>query len=279
MNHTVVVTGANSGVGFEATRILASQGHDVILLCRSPERGARAVARIREESPDAALTVVECDLGSFESVRSAATEVRERVPSPRALINNAGVYRATLERTTDGFERTMGVNHLGHFLLTRCLEPTLRGARTRIINVASKAHENGRLHRRPLPEILTGPDDYRGFGAYSDSKLANVLFTRELARRWETTVVAVHPGLLATAIWDRNRTWAMRLVRLVKPLMGRPATGGQAVARLVTAPDEDLPSGGYFDRAARSEPTLPNRGDELAGELWDLSAEVTGTDT
>ena len=154
----------------------------------------------------------------------------------------------------------------------------MRAAGTRVVNVTSKAHESGALHRRPLAEILRGPDDYRGFGAYADSKLANVLFTVELRRRWggEVPALAVHPGLLGTAIWDRNRTLAMWFIRRLKRFMGDPADGGRAVASVATAGRFERTETVYFDRATPAEATLPPEVDRLARDLWDASSTAVG---
>ena len=161
--------------------------------------------------------------------------MRGRAAGWGALVNNAGLYRARFERTNDGLERTMAVNHLGHYLLTRLLESELRTARARIVNVSSQGHYRAKLRRQPLSDLLTAPAAYSGTQAYCDSKLCNVLFTAELVRRWgaDITSNAVHPGVLSTAIWDRNRTVAMALIRLfVKPFMDTPETGGRAVSSL-----------------------------------------------
>ncbi|NNK64905.1 MAG: SDR family NAD(P)-dependent oxidoreductase [Gemmatimonadetes bacterium] len=283
----VVVTGANAGLGLETARALAGTRRPLLLLCRDRRRGEAAAHGIRDEAAartgmsSAPIHVVRCDLEDFASVREAAEEVRALCPRPAALVNNAGVYRARLERTAAGFERTMATNHLGHFLLTLLLEPDLRAAGSRIVQVTSKAHENGRLGRRPLDEILRGPADYRGFGAYSDSKLANVLFVRELERRWGADVIpiAVHPGVLASKIWDRNRTVAMWFVRRLTRFMRDPADAGRELAGIATAPEWDERGGAYVNRTEPVDPTLPEEPERLAAELWGRSAEAVGLAT
>ncbi|MEJ2540457.1 MAG: SDR family NAD(P)-dependent oxidoreductase [Gemmatimonadota bacterium] len=241
-----LVTGANSGVGRETTRALAGEGWSVLMLCRSLDRGQAALDEIRGEGAPGDLHLLRLDLGDLTQVQGAAEEVGEWLDQKDAqidaLVNNAGVYRASLERTPQGFERTLGVNHLGHFLLTRLLERRLRRTGVRIVQVSSEGHRRARLRRRPLAEILRGEGPYNGVQAYCDSKLANVLFGEELQRRWSAdgvSSVALHPGVLATGIWDRNRNFLMWLARIFKPLMGDPAHGGANVARLV----HDLPAG------------------------------------
>lgn len=233
--------------------------------------------RVRAESPESELTLVVCDLEDFASVREAAPQLAEIAPRPLALVNNAGLFRAGKERTADGFERTMAVNHLGPYLLTRLLEAALRRSGARVVQVSSAAHRQARLHRGPLRQILRDPPGYRGFGAYADSKLANVLFTRELARRWrEVTALSVHPGMLSTAIWDRNRWSLASVMRLFKPLMGKPEVGGRAVAEVATHPRYDEHDGTYVNRTDVEPAQLPEGVEALARELWDVSAEAVG---
>lgn len=275
----VAVTGANSGVGFHATRLLAGRGVPIVMICRSRERGEAARARIRDEVPEARLTLELCDLGEMEEVRSLAERLRPHASSWRALVNNAGLYRARLEHTGDGLERTMAVNHLGHFLLTRLLEDELRHGRARIVNVSSQGHRRAKLTRLPLGEIFAGPRDYGGVQAYCDSKLCNVLFTRELVRRWgpDITSNAVHPGVLSSQIWDRNKTLLMGFIRtFLKPFMDDPAVGGEAVAALAAAPEHERTTDRYF-RKEESEDPAPEADDEtLAREVWRVSSELVG---
>jgi len=214
-----IVTGASSGVGFEAARLLAESGARVVLICRDRGRGETAISRIRERASSADLRLEVTDLASMAQVRDLGGRLSESLPSADLLVNNAGVYRATLEKTEDGFERTMGVNHLSHFLLTHLLLPRLLGSKGRVINVSSEAHRRGRLDAGSLEEALIGPSRYNGMLAYSNSKLANILFTRELSRRYspgQLSSCAMHPGVLATQIWNRNRNLVSLLMVLLK---------------------------------------------------------------
>lgn len=290
-----LVTGANSGVGLETTRALARQGWTVLMLCRSLERGRAALDEIQTETRSLAgpgersgpgradLHLLRLDLGDLDDVRRSVGEIEEWLEDRKlridALVNNAGLYRAPLERTPQGFERTMAINHLGHFLLTLELESHLRREGVRIINVSSEGHRRAKLTRRPLMEILRGEGRYGGVQAYCDSKLANVLFTEELQRRWGgdgTTSVAVHPGALRTGIWDRNDNFLMWIARLFKPMMGEPSEGGRAVSRLVTEVPVDEMAGQYYKREERL-PAEPPAGDaSLAADLWAVSREAVG---
>ena len=278
-----LVTGANSGVGKETTRALAREGWSVVMLCRSLDRGRAALEEIRAEDLPGTLHLRRLDLDDLDQVRGAAAEVGawldETDQEVGALVNNAGVYRAKLERTAQGFERTLGVNHLGHFLFTLLLEPRLRRGGVRIVNVSSEGHRRGKLLRRPLAEIFGGHGGYNGVQAYCDSKLANVLFTEELQRRWGSEgamVAAVHPGMLATAIWDRNRTVLMWIAGRLKRFMGDPEEGGRNVARLVHAVPPREIEGAYFNRDRRVTAEAPAGDAGFAAGLWRFSEEATG---
>jgi NAD(P)-dependent dehydrogenase (short-subunit alcohol dehydrogenase family) len=249
------------------------------MICRSTDRGESAARRIRDEIPAAALRVEGCDLADLAQVRALAQRLGDEADRWQALVNNAGLYRAKLERTDDGLERTMAVNHLGHFLLTRLLEPALRRGGARIVNVSSQGHRRGKLRRAPLAQIFRAPPKYDGVQAYCDSKLCNVLFTRELVRRWgpEVTCTAVHPGVLSSQIWDRERTLLMGFIRtFVKPFMDSPEVGGEAVAELASAEGHADTTDRYF-RKRREAPPAPAADDrDLARDVWRVSSEAVG---
>ena len=276
-----VITGANSGVGYEASRILARDGHPVVMVCRTRDRGEAARERLLADVPGADLRVEACELDSLGQVRELAKRLDRWLTDEgrtlTALVNNAGLYRAPLERTEDGLERTLAVNHLSHFLLTLLLEERLRRHGTRVVNVSSGGHRGGKLRRRPLSEIFRGDGPYNGWQAYADSKAAQVLFTRELQRRWGSdgmSAFAVHPGVLSTAIWDRNRTFAMLVARVMKPFMDSPEVGGRAVARLVADPRAVEYAGGYFRKEKPEESARHTLDDTLARELWEASVQA-----
>jgi NAD(P)-dependent dehydrogenase (short-subunit alcohol dehydrogenase family) len=173
----------------------------------------------------------------------------------------------------------MAVNHLGHFLLTLLLEERLRRPGMRVVNVSSQGHAMGMLSRESIPQLFRGEGTYDGWRYYGHSKLANVLFTRELHRRWGPDGVeafAIHPGVLSTGIWDRNRTFAMLLARLAKPLMEKPRVGGESVARLVMDPEVSERAGGYFKKMHPVAPDPRAQDDDLAAALWELSREAVG---
>ena len=223
-----VVTGANTGLGFETARVLAARGASVVLAVRDTEKGKRAAAAIAGTAPGADVTVQHLDLTCLDSVRAAAAELRARHPRIDLLINNAGVMLTPRQATRDGFELQFGTNHLGHFALTGLLlEQMLPVPGSRVVTVSSLAH---RIRARINFDDLQGKRSYSRLGAYSQSKLANLMFTYELDRRLSgagtTIAVAAHPGLRrhrAVALHARDRRVQLRA--------GEPAGGDGRAAR------------------------------------------------
>ena len=248
------------------------------LVCRDPQRGERALAEVSAAHPRATATLEIADLASLDSVRELGGRLRQRLARIDILVNNAAVWRNRLELTGDGFERTLGTNHLGHFLLTHLLLERLPGG-AQIVNVSSEAHRSADLRRAPLEEIARGRAWKGGFPAYADSKLANLLFTVEAVRRWEgagLTVNALHPGALATRIWNQNSGAVGLLLRILKLFLRKPEVGGEAVLSLVQRAPEERTSGHYFRVRGESTPSEQGRDRELAGELWEQTAAWTG---
>ncbi len=275
-----VVTGANSGVGRSACRLMAANGAHVVMVCRDRRRGEAALSDIERHVAGGAEVELElADLASLEDVHRAGERLRSRFGRLDVLVNNAGVYRARRDITPDGFERTMAVNHLGHFLLTRLMLEPLKAAAGRVINVSSEAHRGGDLTRRPLEDVFRGEGSYRGFQAYSDSKLANVLFTFELARRLDgastVTANALHPGVLATRIWNQNANPVSLFMRVMKPFLGSPRRGGKAVLRLAGDPSLRTVSGRYFKQVDEVRAAEAAHDEDLAAQLWQLSVALT----
>ena len=275
---TAVVTGANSGVGRSVTELLLAAGAAVTLICRNQRRGEQALAEVGAAHPGATAVLEIADLASLESVRELGGRLRQRLARIDILVNNAAVWRNRLELTGDGFERTLATNHLGHFLLTHLLRERLQDG-AQIVNVSSEAHRSADLRRAPLEEIVRGRAWTGAFPAYADSKLANLLFTVEAARRWEATgitVNALHPGVLATRIWNQDSGAVGRLLRMLKLFMRKPEVGGEAVARLVERPAPERVSGRYFRVRRESAPAEQARDGGLAEALWEQSAAWTG---
>jgi NAD(P)-dependent dehydrogenase (short-subunit alcohol dehydrogenase family) len=198
----ILVTGANSGIGYEATRLFAKKNAEVIMACRSLERAQQAFDTIREEFPKAKLVILTVDLGSFSSIRHFAQEVKKKYDHIDVLLNNAGVMMLPYGLTTDGLERQQGINHFGHFLLTQLLfDLVKRSTDGRIVNIASLAHKGGKMNFDNL--LYDNGKGYNKLRAYARSKLENMLFTYALADKVEQAglnikVLAAHPGVAST---------------------------------------------------------------------------------
>ncbi|MAE95838.1 MAG: oxidoreductase [Deltaproteobacteria bacterium] len=283
---TVVVTGANTGIGWEAASVLAGKGARVLLACRSPEKGNAALGRIQELHPDADLAFVPLDLGSLESVRKGAARIdgEERLD---LLINNAGIMMPPREETAEGFESQFGVNHLGHFALTGLLLGKLREtAGARVVTVSSGAHKAGRIQF----DDIHAKKRYGRVERYGMSKLANLLFTHELQRRLEaarhgTAALACHPGVSETELSRNFPSWMKLLTPLFKPFSHPPPEG--ALPTLRAATDPEARGGEYYGPGGLAElsgppvlnqPSRASRDPEVARRLWDLSIELTGVD-
>ena len=269
------------------------------MICRSRERGERALAEMRDagiagsagegaEDPNAreaggaagrpGLTLEIGDLSSLDDVRAVAGRIATRLSAVDILINNAGISSARRTLSADGFELTFATNHIGHFLLTHLLLERLEAGRGRIVNVSSRGHRRGDLRGADLDDIARGRAWKGGLQAYADSKLANILFTLESARRWGgrgITANAVHPGVLATDIWNKTPWIARLLIRPFTWFMDRPEVGGAAVMNLVGNPAGDAVTGRYFNMNDEETPSPQARDEALAGELWERSLEWT----
>ncbi|HEY6931584.1 MAG TPA: SDR family oxidoreductase [Thermoanaerobaculia bacterium] len=264
----VLVTGATSGIGLETARALARLGAQVLVGARDEARGRGVVERIVREGGQAEL--VTADLSSFASVRGAAERISTKHPRLDVLIHNAGMVARRRALTADGHERTWETNFLGPFLLTRLLLPNLKSTpRPRIVIVSSQAHRSGTIDWADL-ELERG---YRGFRAYANSKLALVLWTRELARR-ETSVAsnAIHPGVIATNIWRAAPAPIPWILRILLP---SSAKGAAPVVRLAADPEVEGVSGRYFDRFREAAPSGAAQNDSDARRLWEVAEKAT----
>jgi retinol dehydrogenase 12 len=267
---TVLITGATGGIGLATARALARLGATVVIGARDAVRGQAIVDRLTSEGHRAEL--VSIDMASQASVRRAAETYAARHPKLDVLINNAGIVTRQRGLSPEGYELTWATNFLGGFLLTRLLLPTLkRAARPRIINVTSDAHRVARI----FWEDLGLEHDFRSIKAYAQSKLAQILFTRELARREPgVSVNAVHPGAIATNIWRA----APQLVRLVLAIVLPSANkGARPIVRLVVARELDGVTGRYFDRLREATPARAALSDADAARLWDIAEQATRT--
>lgn len=280
---TVVITGGNAGIGLEAARALTRMGASVVITSRDPSKGESALAELRELAQRASgggsrpePACVPLDLASLASVEACARELLDRCPRVDVLILNAGLILDTRGLTVDGFETTFGVNHLGHFHLTALLrERLIASAPARIVVVSSTAHK-GAPKGLDFDDLM-GERRYQGFVAYARSKLANLYFTKALARRLAgtgVTVNALHPGTVRTRFardGDLRRPLARLIFALITPFMLRPDRGARTSVYLASAPELDGQTGGYYARCKLAR-TTKVAGDEAAAErLWTMS--------
>lgn len=270
-----LVTGATSGIG-EVTAIeLARRGMKVILAGRTEAKVAEARRHVLHDVPEAPLESIHGDLSSMAEVRRVADTVLQLAPRLDLLVNNAGCYRSRRTVTPDGFEETWAVNYLAPFLLTRLLLPRLRAsAPSRIVNVASEAHR----HARPDWIDLIGYHRYSGLRAYSESKLALILFTEELARRITgsgVTVNAVHPGMVRSQFGSEGvgvGRWVLR--RTIEAAGMSPEEGAQTSIYVATAHEIDGVTGAYFSHLKRLEPSDAAQDPVVAHRLWELTEKL-----
>jgi NAD(P)-dependent dehydrogenase (short-subunit alcohol dehydrogenase family) len=283
---TVVVTGASAGVGRQAAVVLAGAGAHVVLACRDVGKAAAVVAQIRAATPSASVSVVALDLASLESVRAAAGRIAAEHERVDVLINNAGVMRPPRTTTADGFELQFGTNHLGHFALTGLLlELMLPVEGSRIVTVASPAHKQGRIDFDDLQSVRR----YRPSAAYTQSKLANLLFTYELHRRLAavgapTVALAAHPGGARSELnrtmpfFVRGASWG-----LARPITHSVEAGALPILRAAVDPSarggEYYGPDGWFEfkgKPTRLESAAQSHDPEVQRRLWDVSEELTG---
>lgn len=269
-----IVTGANSGMGKATVAALADQGYRVIMLCRNKERGEEALADLLG-SKKRVIQLMLCDLGDMDNIRSCADKIKMQYPKVDVLVNNAGVISLNKRWTTDGLEEQFGVNHIGHFLLTLRLLDLMK-AGSRIVNVSSGAHKVGKIHF----------DDYnlnKGFNAikaYSQSKLANILFTRELSQRLKSRGIMVnccHPGMVGTSIAiDRNTGFGSKITVALKKVALSPEEGAQTAIYLATNPEVSKVTGKYYYKCKKAKTCKAAKSRALAKRLFELSEKITG---
>jgi retinol dehydrogenase-13 len=275
-NSIVIITGANSGIGKETARALAAKGATVVMACRDEARASAALNDIVATSGNRSVEVLPLDLASFASIRQFVREFQAKYDRVDVLINNAGLFPFKKSMTEDGFEMQIGVNHLGHFLLTQLLLPELKTAsRARVINVASLMHKFGTIDF----DSFKGETPYRPLRAYAQSKLANILFTREFAERYADTGItayALHPGGVGTNLFGRGVV-PRTLYRMLGGFFS-PARGAKTSVYLATQANIENHSGAYFNefQNVKSGSKLSND-KALAKQLWEVSEALVGT--
>jgi NAD(P)-dependent dehydrogenase (short-subunit alcohol dehydrogenase family) len=271
----VIITGANTGIGRVTAESLAARGASLLLAGRSEERTKPVIDAIRAAGGEASFE--ELDLGDLGSVRACAERILAKKRPIDILVNNAGLA-GQRGLSKSGYEVAFGTNHLGHFLFTVLLAPLLRAApHARVVNVASKAHYQAKGIDF---EVITKPTkSVSGLPEYSVSKLANVLFTRELAKRLgknsNVRSYSLHPGVVASDVW-RKIPWPIR--PLIKLGMISNEEGAQTSLYCATSPEVESKDGGYFDKSAEKKPSAVALDDALAAKLWEKSAQIVGAD-
>src|SRR5215210_4660200 len=271
-----LITGATSGIGKATAMELASMGASVVMVGRDRGRGEAALAEIKEESANASVDLMLADLSSQEEIRRLAHEFKEAYPRLDVLINNAGLFRSERITTADGLETTFAVNHLAYFLLTNLLLDGLEiSAPSRIVNVSSGDHASGTIDF----DDLQAEKGYKGAKAYSQSKLANVLFTYELAKKLEGTGVSancLHPGAGIRTNFGSGVSGIFGFtVRALRPLMKSPEKGAETSIYLASSPEVEGLSGRYFVKEAEARSSDASHDERLARRLWEVSAELT----
>ena len=277
----VIITGANSGIGFEAAKVLAAKGADVVLAVRNQEKGNQAKAEILKENAQARVTVSLLDLSSLKSVKLFSDTFLKSQTRLDILINNAGIMIPPYGKTEDGFESQMGTNHLGHFALTAQLFPLLKSTGgSRIVNVSSTAHNMGNIS---FDDIHWESRKYVPWKAYGDSKIANLYFTNELGRRMQAagldvTTTAAHPGYAATGLQKGLFLKFLNVVVAQSGFMG-------AMPTLMAAIDPKASTGNFYGPSGIAQqrgwpkqvtPNKLSQDAEIAKKLWETSEELTG---
>ena len=273
---TVLITGGTSGIGKAAAVALAAMGADVVVTGRDRERGERALREIREQSTGGSVELMLADLAVQAEVRRLAEEFAGRHDGLDVLVNNAGLVQSTRTETPDGIETTLATNHLAPFLLTNLLLDGLKeSAPSRIVTVSSEAQRWGSIDF----DDLQSKRKYRGFPVYGMTKLANVMFTYELAERLKgtgVTATCMHPGAVNTRFGTNNGGPAAVLFRLFKPFMRTPEQGADTLIWLASSPEVEGVSGGYFSDRKATEPKKVAQDPEARRRLWEISEDLTG---
>ena len=273
---TVVVTGANSGIGYESALAIARMGAKVIMTARDEKRGQEALASVRSKAMNDNVELILCDFSSLKQVRALADEIIKKCPKLDVLVNNAGKIFGSRMLTQDGFEWTFGVNHLAPFLLTNLLLPLLKkSVPSRVVNTASVAHNFGHIN---FDDIMS-EKGYNDMKAYSQSKLANVLFSLELSKRLQgagVTSNSLHPGVVNTHFAESGSAVNNWFYKVFGFMMESPASGARTTVYLATSKDVEGVTGKYFSGRKVSKTSREGADEAVALKLWELSGKLTG---
>ena len=273
---TVLITGANQGIGKASAVALGKLGARLVIVCRNRQKGRAAVTEI-QQSGVSDVELIVGDMSSQADIRRVADEFKARSDRLDVLLNNAGVLVTTKRTTVDGIEETFAINHLGYFLLTHLLLDTLKAsAPSRIVSVSSEAHRRVPMRWDDLEFKKT---EYSSFAAYGQSKLANILFTRELARRLEGTQVTancLHPGVVATGFGSTDGGVMSVVMKVASPFLITAEKGARTSIFLASSPDVQGVSGKYFDKCKEKQPSPEALAAGGPERLWAISEEKTG---
>jgi NAD(P)-dependent dehydrogenase (short-subunit alcohol dehydrogenase family) len=277
-NKIVVITGATSGIGEVAAQRLAGMGARLVLVARDRTRGEAALSRLRDISSGVAHSIHYADLSRIAETKRVAAEIAAAEPRIDVLINNAGALFRTRQTTADQLERTFATNHMAYFVLTLSLrERLLAAAPARVVSTASNAHSGYTLDFADL-QATKG---YSVMGAYGRSKLCNILFTRELARRWSATGITancLHPGFVATRFGDASGGLVSSVLRVAKTFALSPQKGAETIVYLASSPDAASHTGEYYYKCQPATPTAGGRDDVAAERLWTESSKLASID-
>jgi len=272
----IIITGANSGMGKAISIKIAETGANVVMLCRDKRRGEEALNDVIKKSKSNLVNLMLCDLGSLKSIRDFCEEFKVQYNRLDVLVNNAGVIIPGRHETSDGFELQFGVNHLGHFLLTNLLLDYLKkSGNSRIVNVSSGAHKIGKIYF----DDVNLTKNYTLIRAYAQSKLANILFTYELADKLKGTKVTancLHPGAVATNMGINRKTgFGTFITKLLKPFFNTPEKGAETTIYLAISKEVEGISGKYFYKQKEILSSKRSYNKEDAKKLWELSEKMT----
>ncbi|MCI0817168.1 MAG: SDR family oxidoreductase [Chloroflexi bacterium] len=278
---TVVVTGGNNGIGLETAVGLSKLGAHVVITARNQAKGEAALADIKDRSQNGSVQLMLADFASLSSIRDFAANFKKDHDRLDVLVNNAGGVNTSRSETQDGFETTFGVNHLGYFLVTNLLLDMLKAsAPARVVSVSSRAHER----RKGMNfDDLNSKQSYSGMGVYGDSKLANVLFTYELARRLKgsgVTANCLHPGVVRSGFGQNNGgfiSFAFKsFYTLLTPVTKSNAQGAKTSIYLASSPEVEGVTGKYFADSKETPSSPASHDEEAAKRLWEISEQMTG---
>jgi NAD(P)-dependent dehydrogenase (short-subunit alcohol dehydrogenase family) len=273
---TVVITGATSGIGAVAADRLAQKGARIVFVARDRERGEETLKHLQAIAGHDSHAVHYADLMKLSEQKRVAQAIADSEPRVDVLINNAGALFNTRQETEDGLEKTFALNHMSYFTVTNVLLDKLKATPgARIVSTSSDAHKGAKLDFADLQSQKR----YSGFGAYGRSKLCNILFTRELARRLAGTGVTancLHPGFVGTRFGDQSGGILSGLIRIAKNFALTPEQGAQTIIYLASSPVVEGKSGGYYVKSALATPTKEAQNDADAKRLWDASAKIAG---